>query len=542
MRRNLERKLLGSSYPWENPDRNTEELNVHYRLDRIYWLNKNGVQFEFEVGKEIARLRKDAPDWTEISGDGAADAGGVQVHEVEDDTSPTLLLDLPLAEVVDVQNKIAHRDRLGHVNYRPFIGLLEKYPAKALGALTSASRRGIFSARLWTELLQAKAPKLSSPRALTIIALRLTRLSNEQLLGLLTPITGWLKAQAKTLIETSPKLFNVVWDRLISLVEEQPSKGELKRPDRNWVNDGLSKPVGHLADALFQDPVLPKLKAGNGLPEVWKTRCERLLRLPGDERRHALTMIASRLEWLFYIDPRWTDTHLLIFPAKQDADAQAFWDGYLWRARLPRPRLLAKLRKHFIDLVQSRSIRRDYNQGVSDIFLALWGNVRDLKTARLSSWDLRDILVHADEDFRGSVLWNLERRAKKDPVWASKVVPFLRDVWPRQKSVRTRQVAGRLVDLAFAVPSQFTDVAENILPFISEIGENGRDHFSFLDDRIKCAHGNPFAMLDLLWAILSERRSDWPYGTKDALDAISTNPEVARDSRFKELYRRALLG
>jgi hypothetical protein len=48
----------------------------------------------------------------------------------------------------------------------------------------------------------------------------------------------------------------------------------------------------------------------------------------------------------------------------------------------------------------------------------------------------------------------------------------------------------------------------------------------------------PAAMLDLLWAILSEDPAYWPYKIEDTLDRLAAAPETSEDPRLSELRRR----
>jgi hypothetical protein len=48
----------------------------------------------------------------------------------------------------------------------------------------------------------------------------------------------------------------------------------------------------------------------------------------------------------------------------------------------------------------------------------------------------------------------------------------------------------------------------------------------------------PAATLDMLWAILGEDPSSWPYQIERTLQALAQAPETASDSRVSELRRR----
>ena len=50
---------------------------------------------------------------------------------------------------------------------------------------------------------------------------------------------------------------------------------------------------------------------------------------PGDMRRHALVMLGFRINWLFNIDPVWTEQRLLPLVGDFGPDGDALWDGIL---------------------------------------------------------------------------------------------------------------------------------------------------------------------------------------------------------------------
>jgi hypothetical protein len=53
------------------------------------------------------------------------------------------------------------------------------------------------------------------------------------------------------------------------------------------------------------------------------------------------------------------------------------------------------------------------------------------------------------------------------------------------------------------------------------------------------ARVHPTSTLDLLWAILGEDTSSWPYRIEDVLDTLAQAPETASDVRLAELRHRA---
>jgi hypothetical protein len=52
------------------------------------------------------------------------------------------------------------------------------------------------------------------------------------------------------------------------------------------------------------------------------------------------------------------------------------------------------------------------------------------------------------------------------------------------------------------------------------------------------ARAYPTATLDLLWAVLSDDVSLWPYRIEKTLELLAQAPETASDTRLSELRRR----
>jgi hypothetical protein len=82
----------------------------------------------------------------------------------------------------------------------------------------------------------------------------------------------------------------------------------------------------------------------------------------------------------------------------------------------------------------------------------------------VSSAELRELLVGSDDDLRAQILWHLEHwSADPQGQWRARLVPFLTDVWPNHRAVRTPEMSTRLVDLAMASGDLFPQVVQAIL-------------------------------------------------------------------------------
>jgi hypothetical protein len=163
---------------------------------------------------------------------------------------------------------------------------------------------------------------------LSIIGHRLARLSPSQLAEIAHPVSKWLRDQSERLFSECPQVFNLVWGSMIAAVTEIIDQSQSPHSDRRWVDEGLSRPAGRIASALFNDPASTSFGPSTGLSENWKRWLSQLLDLPDDHRRHAIAMITGNLNWLFHIDPDWVGKQLLPLAIDQGDDGSAFWAGY----------------------------------------------------------------------------------------------------------------------------------------------------------------------------------------------------------------------
>jgi hypothetical protein len=356
------------------------------------------------------------------------------------------------------------------------------------------------------------------------------------------PVAQWLQGLDTRVFADETPILNCLWGPLLAAL--QLSEDDRKhRVDSSWANDALNAPVGKLASVLMKDPSTKGREAGQGFPDAWTTKLEQLLALPGDMRRHALVMFGFQSNWLFAIAPDWTEQHLLTVVEDEEDDGDALWDGILWAARAPRKTLYARLKPGILSRAMSPMRRRAEANVIGAFLLVGWGidANADPSEQLVSSAELREIIVESDDDLRGQLLWHLNHwSADTEGQWHGRLVPFLTDVWPHHRSVRTPEMSIRLVELAMASGALFPQVVDAIVPRLVPVRGGTARGFILTSDADTPAKTFPAAMLDLLWAILAEDAALWPYKVEDVLDILSEAPETRADPRLSELRRRRI--
>ncbi|WP_342234919.1 hypothetical protein [Inquilinus sp. OTU3971] len=543
-RARFEERLRTTSFPWPESTRGGKaRAEAHSRLDRLHWLTGQGVGFSFDVDTEMAALRSVAEDWNERSGREAAASDAPVVRSIDTDADPSALEHGAVSEILDRARQAGQPDLFDFVEHRPFAGLSEAKPARALAALGQAARNGDVPVSFWSAFLYAEKRKTDRPRLVRAIAARLASLSPHALTSIAYPVAEWLQGLGDRVYGELAPLLDFVWGPLLAAL---PLREENRKHhvDSSWTNDALNAPVGKLADLLMKDPTTKGRELGEGFPAAWTAKQEQLLALPGDMRRHALVMLGFQISWLFAYAPQWTELHLLSVVTDEGDDGDALWDGILWAARVPSRPLYELLKPGLVARAMSPVRRRAEANVIGGFLLAGWGGDpnADPPEQLVTSSELREILVESDDDLRSQILWHLEHwSAEANGKWRVRLVPFLKDVWPNHRALRTPEMSTRLVDLAFASGNLFPQIVDSILPRLVPVRSGMLRGFMLREEAENhLASTYPAAMLDLLWVILAEDTTLWPYKIEDVLDVLSDASETRGDPRLSELRRRRL--
>jgi hypothetical protein len=193
-----------------------------------------------------------------------------------------------------------------------------------------------------------------------------------------------------------------------------------------------------MTEIWFRHPVLQGVSPETGLPDPWLRRIEVMLAMPGNCRQHAIVVTTS--ENILPLSPE----------VAEHESRSAFRSGYLRTNRPPRPPLFRELKERLVARSCQQTTRREEVRRLADFLLVVWGHSDGSRDPceELSHKELCDVLIHADNVFRVSMLWSLKQFAQM-PVtpYPGKVQAFLQHVWPRQLALRLPELSEALVAL-----------------------------------------------------------------------------------------------
>lgn len=548
----IENRVLAGPSRWEQEDNeHFEERRAWSSVNRITWLSRNGCELHLDLEAETERFRASAPKWKPEYADKATESLEGRCGWVKTETEHSTLLLEPLASTLSKALELSGRQNNFLVEHDPYAGLSADYPVRAFAALRMAAKHEDFPEWAWRTFLNSEARKSDKPRFIAFVAEQLARYSNDILAIFIRPAADWLLNVSEILAVQYPASFDRVTDTLMRTLASEPQNSTStilwgnKKTD--WTIEALNAPTGNVARALFIDPRKDNLKIGQSFPPDWLKYVDALLALPGDLRRHALVIFTHNLKWFYAIGPEWSEKNLLSVIDSDDLDDKnAFWEGFFWDARVPSQKLYMRLKPSLFQLAKQGDVtRRSHSERLSGIILAGWGRLIEGTSERwVTNDELRDVLVHADDELRSRMLWQMETWSSEtqDAVenrWASLAPELLRDVWPLQKSAKSPTISARLCDLAFSNKERFPELAEIVLPLLTKIDGSHLMLPILRQSKDNIVDLYPYQTLALLHTVLSDDVSAWPYGIEGWLTRIG---EVERalntDERLVELKRK----
>jgi hypothetical protein len=505
-------------------------------LDRVTWLRGQGCVFGNKVEATLARLRKVVPQWTPAGAAHAAESREARGGFVSVDTSFGDLAGVPISELI-ARARQGHKRVWGESReHDPFAGLCEKRPVRVLAGLRYELRNGTDVAPEWTQFLYSSARRADKPRIAALIARRLANLPQTSLDAIVMPASYWLESAHKQLYERDRDAFGMVFDKLANTLAENPASAEPEPPAsgevRDWVNVSFGSAAGHLAEAIFGDPMLGQLGPQDVLPDAVRARLDRMLSLPGDHARFSLVQCARRLGWLHMHAAAWSEQHIVGAILENGASRDAALAGFFTYPQVYDRQLYVLLKPLLIDLAtREQQSRRTDPMALGGLFVGGWLWRDDDGTRWLSDDEFRRVLIYGGDDLRGHVLWQVERFEK----FAEKI-EFLRNVWPRQLAVRTPAMVSRLCALAFEDEAHFPELVRAILTLVSHADEGSLNLPLVRDSDKTIAKKFPDEVLDLLALVLPDDVAHWPYGVNQVLEVLTqAKPLLVNDPRVIRL-------
>ncbi len=107
------------------------------------------------------------------------------------------------------------------------------------------------------------------------------------------------------------------------------------------------------------------------------------------------------------------------------------------------------------------------------------------------------------------------------------------DVWPKHKKAKSPRISAALCELVFTDAEAFGSLIDLILPLVSKCDKHGL--FIYKLDDSKIIDLFPEKVLALVYVVLPDNASEWPYGIGNVLKRIGeVKPTLLKDKKLLE--------
>ncbi len=493
------------------------------------------------------------PRWNDGWASSTVTERGSRVGFVGTDENPESVLDLPVTEIVARAKDDLKRDFDSFTEKRPFTGLVKANPRKALSALTVAGRGGDYPQAFWSSMVN-KLPEDSPPRLLRVFLHRLTRLPHAVVAELRHTLGRWLETNLVRILEFDDKLGWAVFDHVVdgilsggadaaeSGLGEMRFGGEVVERSRWTHGHAINGPLGMCTEALYRAIPGEKQEAGSLVPEHIKSRVERLFAAPGEGSDHAVSVTMSRLNWLMFVDPEWTEGRLVPMLAFDHPASEPAWNGFLHSNQVPWSPLAEVIKPLLLELfpwIEGFSWDRDLSE-VAAQWLGFMRVFHPDEPTGLSGKEMRSVLRAMSDDTRNRfVFWLGLEGQKNEDGWAKLVIPFINEVWSRERRYRTSASMRAWIGLLDDTGDSFPAVYEAVKKFLVSVETNDYPFDRFtreINDKEPITVRYPEATLDLMNRVTPQVLTRPPYELPKVLALIAeTDPKLTSDERYLRL-------
>jgi hypothetical protein len=469
---------------------------------------------------------------------------------VNTDKDASLLIGCELKDVIKISLERMPRIVNGFVEERPFVGLVEQKPLRALKSLILESKTASYPLVLWQELL-SEWPNTDA-RLTAHAARRLITLPSSEVAKFSQAYSQWMGSNLKTIFNLNPALGLFIWDSAvdllincgdIALVSAYDSSGSpTSIPPRSiqTLERSRASPMGRMTDVLFEMMDYGGLKQGKGMQPVLKDRLNRLLSIELACLKYIVSVISLKLGWLFWVEPGWTTEKVLPLFSMDSKFSEVAWDGRLHDNRHFSPELFAEVKTQFISLF-SRLGEWKWGRDRSRILhqhLVLACRYGMRKGLGVSFQEVREVLQTTDDAGRVDVLRYLSTLLKSKSDWKKFGRPFLERAWPRELRYLSCDTTRCFINFADKSSDYFPDVVRIVLPLLTVMPRCDALFFnSHNNSQIPLSTQYPEQMLALLDKVLADNTIP-PYEFVKMLGQIvAAEPMLARDKRYLRLRK-----
>ncbi|BCM21396.1 hypothetical protein [Mesorhizobium sp. J8] len=356
----------------------------------------------------------------------------------------------------------------------------------------------------WAHSPNSPEPAGAAPRDLQSEAVRvlalLNQLSEETLSASIEGISAWLDAWKEQIV--SKPLGLPVWLRTWPIAVEatniRPEKGDDANlsvtarsvdDDREPMDlDTLNTPAGKLVGVfLAACPTITPDSQAFAIGSVERQMRDVVIASTGRSGLIARHRLIEALPYFLHADPDWTQEHLIVPLLNDDGASLALWRAIARRTHFTE--VLKIIGGAMAERATDRRLGRETRRSlVFSIVIESLHAFREGRESAVPNPRIQQMLRTLDDEVRASAASAIQQfvrdLSKKVPeegrpegeepdnaasaaaLFRSAAAPFLRDVWPQERSLATPGVSGALADLPATSEEAFAEAVDTIARFL----------------------------------------------------------------------------
>ncbi len=321
--------------------------------------------------------------------------------------------------------------------------------------------------------------------------------------------------------------FRSLWNRTWDGIDQE---------EQIQIDDALTRalnhPAGKLAEAALSRAGKYELEANAGFPDSVRDYFDAIAQ--DASGRLGRIMLATRLHYLFFVDPDWTTRRLLPhFRLAGSLEAKDMWAAFAWSPTAG-PNLLAALKDEFLQVLQLYDSLGRAEANLIGLFLSVCLDA----PGRLTDKEIQNVMEKLPEKALIAILEKLSDRlsgTSKDrtTAWRKKLHPWLEEFWPQSGARNTCDTSEAMLRMLGQTGDAFPEAVAWAIDNIQPLKERGLHELETNDNVTKY----PAVILRLLKRLVGP---DLPAWEKDVLSGILNKvetilPEVTADPDFQKL-------
>lgn len=282
---------------------------------------------------------------------------------------------------------------------------------------------------------------------------------------------GW--ASETEILEISEKIFSQEYQGMLVW----SSDGLMSHP----LNFALNHPYGRTAKAVMASLFRESRSKDTLLPTEYRELLQKILQ--DESKVHAKCIIASKTNYLFIIDKKWTEQYLLPKFARSNVEeSNAIWSGFLWTVKII-PEVVERIVSHTVDLAENiESLPTERNSYFHPFVRFLVGSILLCKKeifqdyhnrlqSSFASWTPENIA-----EMSCALKNHLASATDKENCWSENILPFYQNYFPKKEHKNSHLTSHRMGEICLLAEQKFPEALGDLKIWLSyEDDSNPRD-------------------------------------------------------------------